>query len=73
MSNKKQHGGPGRGQGRHLKPDGEKYLPFGLRLPPEVHKWLMNNIEKKKRSKFIVSAIEEKIDNSGEKDVTETH
>ena len=61
MKQQTTHGGPGRGQGRHAKLESEKFVPCGLRLPPDVDKWLRENITGN-RSGFIVEAIREKID-----------
>lgn len=40
MTQPKQRGGPGRGQGRKAKPLEEKAKAFAFRFPPDVAEWL---------------------------------
>lgn len=48
-------GGPGRGQGRHPKPEGTKYRGIYVKLPPEQLEWLAANVDN--RNGFIVAAV----------------
>jgi hypothetical protein len=45
---KNKHGGPNRGQGRKLKPPGEKHKKLIISLPPELATELKNHGQKSK-------------------------
>lgn len=68
MDNKKQHGGPNRGQGRKPKPS-EKYVDIHLKVPPRLAEWLKLNRARtgKAVNAFIVEAIAEKIETESQR------